>query len=153
MWGQVIARKSSTIFLGIIPTRVGTRSARYMKPSPTKGSSPRVWGQAGKTTDFAKFLRIIPTRVGTRASQLLFANCKKDHPHACGDKKLSYSLHIEGVGSSPRVWGQAESGEISEVGYRIIPTRVGTSSALEYVPISFEDHPHACGDKLTKTKP
>ena len=31
---------------------------------------------------------------------------------------------------------------------RIIPTRVGTSNVETYQTLPYEDHPHACGDKL-----
>ena len=70
-----------------------------------------------------------------------------DHPHACGDKiipKLAPVLHM---GSSPRVWGQAVSTYTTEGDSRIIPTRVGTSSALQEWQSAQKDHPHACGDK------
>ena len=71
----------------------------------------------------------------------------QDHPHACGDKTDRPLIRTSREGSSPRVWGQAlqlldRHGEV-----RIIPTRVGTSSAYP-VPLEMvEDHPHACGDK------
>ncbi len=94
--------------LGIIPTRVGTRHTlsgklpllwdhphacgdkTYFvgKATASLGSSPRVWGQVffirSKTARFG----IIPTRVGTSEA---YFNCviePRDHPHACGDKKL-----------------------------------------------------------------
>ena len=46
------------------------------------------------------------------------------------------------------MWGQEEIIAFKKGSYRIIPTRVGTST-LRLVPfLSFQDHPHACGDKL-----
>ena len=30
----------------------------------------------------------------------------------------------------------------------IIPTRVGTRKALDFAGVNYEDHPHACGDKV-----
>ena len=82
----------------------------------------------------------------SRLCVVIYRSCR-DHPHACGDKKLSYSFHIAGVGSSPRVWGQDTAIFYTYRIIRIIPTRVGTRliSSLGF-PIAW-DHPHACGDK------
>ena len=51
----------------------------------------------------------------------------KDHPHAYGDKLLSIPGVTDGVGSSPRVWGQENQLMIYLNLLRIIPTRMGTS--------------------------
>ena len=53
----------------------------------------------------------------------------EDHPHACGDKDRNARQLFGGLGSSPRVWGQADDQTIALVENRIIPTRVGTSVA------------------------
>ena len=50
-------------------------------------------------------------------------------------------------GSSPRVWGQADIHYLLCSGYRIIPTRVGTSVCCRRIIACVWDHPHACGDK------
>ena len=72
---------------------------------------------------------------------------KKDHPHACGDKKIQ-SLNIcVASGSSPRVWGQDNKFIINHFAEGIIPTRVGTSIVTVNLCFKFGDHPHACGDK------
>ena len=86
VWGQGSIILLGLSLIGIIPTRVGTRTStcRYknhgkdhphacgdkvLQESTTYvmlGSSPRVWGQV-TYKDFARFCkRIIPTRVGTR---------------------------------------------------------------------------------------
>ena len=51
------------------------------------------------------------------------------------------------MGSSPRVWGQANTLYKLEIIDGIIPTRVGTSIDDSYKAIHEGDHPHACGDK------
>ncbi len=73
-------------------------------------------------------VRIIPTRVGTSIRFLRLTVNQWDHPHACGDKHMSYLPTSSDWGSSPRVWGQVCIKEISVALFRIIPTRVGTSS-------------------------
>ena len=70
-----------------------------------------------------------------------------DHPHAYGDKLDNFSVPCSTEGSSPRVWGQALDTENYHVTRRIIPTRMGTSSAVKLMLIALWDHPHAYGDK------
>ena len=90
---------------------------------------------------------IIPTRVGTRPTSIIRILSPWDHPHACGDKYIKFSIDFLLAGSSPRVWGQ----ELPRIAGRgrtgIIPTRVGTSSLGLLLPFYNKDHPHACGDK------
>ena len=85
VWGQVQKLPYPNNFLGIIPTRVGTRlNSAWNKifeedhphacgdkfeplpqPQQAKGSSPRVWGQVRLSVASPFSERIIPTRVGT----------------------------------------------------------------------------------------
>ena len=73
-----------------------------------------------------------------------------DHPHACGDKIDDATYLMVNEGSSPRVWGQEDAVHSNTVQAGIIPTRVGTSSAVNREVNGHRDHPHACGDKKQK---
>ena len=147
MWGQ---DKTITQFSqrhGIIPTRVGTSYFSYFAALDvgdhphacgdkfgaiaivvdSLGSSPRVWGQdVGFLYRFV-FFRIIPTRVGTSLAYIAPNSDVWHHPHACGDKFACLYLFTVPIGSSPRVWGQADGRTHWKGLVRIIPTRVGTS--------------------------
>ena len=147
MWGQVAGLSSPLTFIGIIPTRVGTRCKSHYQSlqcqdhphacgdkedvaanaTPEQGSSPRVWGQVCLYNVDSFHDRIIPTRVGTSYRKLCNVKCLRDHPHACGDKKRLQLTGHETTGSSPRVWGQVTVDVTSKEMTRIIPTRVGTS--------------------------
>ena len=150
MWGQVFKPVSYGVSSRIIPTRVGTRTARYhlceraqdhphacgdKKPVQVElrsyqGSSPRVWGQVKDEVLTAQGAGIIPTRVGTRSEQNAVKVLRWDHPHACGDKKKIIDTLDKELGSSPRVWGQVKP-NINFTKLRgIIPTRVGTRVRL-----------------------
>ena len=96
--------------------------------------------------------RIIPTRVGTRSKCLTHCMIQEDHPHACGDKRLPLSSSRKQSGSSPRVWGQVERESDSPLDPRIIPTRVGTRYRVCNSGDISEDHPHACGDKISNNR-
>ena len=70
----------------------------------------------------------------------------KDHPHAYGDKCRIRKLTLQKTGSSPRVWGQAASPVRSVFVIRIIPTRMGTSSALRgFAPLVSGSSPRVWG--------
>ena len=129
------------------PHACGDKSFADVSRSPRKGSSPRVWGQACPKKLAEILTRIIPTRVGTRGCGSGSKGSYKDHPHACGDKDVMIINELSGLGSSPRVWGQASDGVSFDNCDRIIPTRVGTSLCDRETQLYPWDHPHACGDK------
>ena len=108
-----------------------------------------MWGQEANTVYPKGFMRIIPTRVGTRLCGVPHSGAVRDHPHACGDKTSAVPSGTLLSGSSPRVWGQVRNSRFSAGNFRIIPTRVGTSSSNSFNSSSVGDHPHACGDKLS----
>ena len=70
-----------------------------------------------------------------------------DHPHAYGDKAEAFFKSVQGLGSSPRVWGQAPFKNDKIPLIRIIPTRMGTSHIYTRYRYHCKDHPHAYGDK------
>ena len=87
--------------------------------------------------------------MGTRVFLTVLSFCLWDHPHAYGDKAWFVINFYPNAGSSPRVWGQAYLITVPFIVYRIIPTRMGTSSySLQLLQVA-EDHPHAYGDKLS----
>ena len=91
-------------------------------------------------------------RVGTRKLLATSTIIPRDHPHACGDKKNQYYDTQKKVGSSPCVWGQVRSIRYLPDSVGIIPMRVGTRSANEYMETVTRDHPHACGDKAGRER-
>ena len=111
-----------------------------------------MWGQGITRKAVTTTVRIIPTRVGTRYLLNAHHNYNQDHPHACGDKTFWGMSSERRRGSSPRVWGQAKKVYPKEGELRIIPTRVGTSNKLSNYIWSGEDHPHACGDKISNNR-
>ncbi len=150
VWGQVYCHGAGRIFNEDHPHACGDKAEHLDKSKHQSGSSPRVWGQAVSTYTTEDDSRIIPTRVGTRNFEKFRICNSQDHPHACGDKGNKSKDYVIGVGSSPRVWGQASVSVACTGWSRIIPTRVGTSFTIMPTPEVYEDHPHACGDKTYK---
>ena len=126
VWGQDIWQFSINGTVRIIPTRMGTSTAKDLFNASSRdhphacgdkmqekrytdkwrGSSPRVWGQEISTGSTFEYVGIIPTRVGTSPYMPLPLQVAEDHPHACGDKQLRTFYILKRLGSSPRVWGQ-----------------------------------------------
>ena len=111
------------------------------------GSSPRVWGQVIIINFNTSTTRIIPTRMGTRRGDYMNEKPMRDHPHAYGDKIHHTGRFTATEGSSPRVWGQVLKQYLWECVFRIIPTRMGTSTRQGLTKSLRRDHPHAYGDK------
>ena len=130
------------------PHAYGDKMFATVNLSLLSGSSPRVWGQEEEHRGAKAWDRIIPTRMGTSFSLCYLIKRFLDHPHAYGDKTSGYFQSVTGVGSSPRVWGQAFSNNAFFIFIRIIPTRMGTSSRRFYTRSNRQDHPHAYGDKF-----
>ena len=86
--------------------------------------------------------------MGTRPYSEVYIGERRDHPHAYGDKAEAFFKSVQGLGSSPRVWGQANLTDFKVGLEGIIPTRMGTRLAPAVNPNQPEDHPHAYGDKL-----
>ena len=86
--------------------------------------------------------------MGTSSPYFSRIGSARDHPHACGDKRYEFFTTDNATGSSPRVWGQEAYFDKAFNAARIIPTRVGTRLCLGASLLSFQDHPHACGDKM-----
>ena len=85
--------------------------------------------------------------MGTSCNDFVQIKRTKDHPHAYGDKSVDINGNRPEIGSSPRVWGQAENKPTIGACCRIIPTRMGTSCRNGQRVYQSKDHPHACGDK------
>ena len=89
--------------------------------------------------------------MGTRDAIRAAATTSKDHPHAYGDKSYPQKIFFLPKLSSPRVWGQEIYDKLTEMRARIIPTRMGTRTG-QYTDLpGYKDHPHAYGDKSSRT--
>ena len=111
------------------PHACGDKKGQEEKQMNKVGSSPCVWGQAYLGYVWHPQIRIIPMRVGTSKHVCYYQLTAQDHPHACGDKRPKRFIVSVGGGSSPCVWGQAANPTAYIILMRIIPMRVGTSTA------------------------
>ena len=147
VWGQALDYISGVACARIIPTRVGTSVFKCACYKISQDHPHACGDKVSKIRYLKPSPRIIPTRVGTRFINTGVPVICKNHPHACGDKIGEVYSVIRIVGSSPRVWGQAEYNQNQTKPTGIIPTRVGTSMPSRKGSDDNQDHPHACGDK------
>ncbi len=110
------------------------------------GSPPRVWGRPRGDGRVGVSARITPTCVGKTPRSTVSQPWMPDHPHVCGEDRVSCAPTSEVPGSPPRVWGRPRNACRHMDGTRIPPTCVGKTwcDALECREI--QDHPHVCGE-------
>ena len=147
-------RKVFRIFLQLRrdhPHAYGDKDKKISYMTSYLGSSPRVWGQVTVMLTELDYKRIIPTRMGTSVYPDEGDGDNRDHPHAYGDKESPNMKKLKQRGSSPRVWGQVCSFIYCRTIPGIIPTRMGTRYHLLIIQKFHWDHPHAYGDKLSKS--
>ena len=75
------------------------------------------------------------------------------HPHACGERGITYLVPLPEKGSSPRLWGTEISGIVQAIKDRFIPTPVGNGRAARYFLRPAPVHPHACGERPSSPFP
>ncbi len=110
------------------------------------GSSPRLWGASEQRVGRVEHRRFIPTPVGSINRTPSPPRAGPVHPHACGEH-VRKSSGLGGVGgSSPRLWGAWQVGEVEVAGERFIPTPVGSIRAGRLRLLRPAVHPHACGE-------
>ena len=72
-----------------------------------------------------------------------------DHPRACGEKRRRWRCGRRPTGSPPRVRGKVFDGSAFSRRFRITPARAGKSGRLDSAKLSWQDHPRACGEKIS----
>ena len=112
--------------------------------------------------------RITPACAGNRSLQFGKCAAGQDHPRVCGEQIVIIPLHLEMLGSPPRVrgtdipamlagarkWGSPPrvrgtviSFSLIEINRRITPACAGNSRARSLRPGHGQDHPRVCGEQ------
>ena len=101
--------------------------SRKMKRGLEVGSPPRLWGTLKADLRADSSRRITLTPVGNALSLTGGSRMKPDHPHACGERDLAYSVKTRADGSPPRLWGTLPGRAAPGLPHRITPTPVGNA--------------------------
>ena len=111
------------------------------------GSSPRVRGEDRFTIPEIPPSRIIPAGAGRSSEGYFWLSVVRDHPRGCGEKIQSVWRGPGGVGSSPRVRGEAPTPRRPPTRSGIIPAGAGRRTVQEITKKGQRDHPRGCGEK------
>ncbi len=167
LWGTASSSNNKTTQVRFIPTPVGNGISTFSRAWQsavhphacgerhgamhtrlwTHGSSPRLWGTAGNVLDGCKLIRFIPTPVGNGCRVRPYYFQWPVHPHACGERVITNVAGQLLAGSSPRLWGTAQSRNRPSRPVRFIPTPVGNGLWAPAIPSGLSVHPHACGER------
>ncbi len=109
------------------PHACGEHSPQLLIILISLGSSPRMWGTHDRRPAEEVGDRFIPTHVGNTLCGRLGAGVVAVHPHACGEHLAMVLAEVQGVGSSPRMWGTPGPTGPGPRCRRFIPTHVGNT--------------------------
>ena len=90
---------------------------------------------------------ITPAHAGKSHFFTVMSNLQRDHPRACGEKKLRIQGNESAQGSPPRMRGKASFFAHSSVPAGITPAHAGKSTTHCFWCKVDGDHPRACGEK------
>ena len=92
---------------------------------------------------------ITPAHAGKRSCIPCPLSAAWDHPRACGEKTKNHDTIRVKVGSPPRMRGK-DCSFTNDTGYPgITPAHAGKSPRRPGRAAIYQDHPRACGEKLT----
>ena len=91
--------------------------------------------------------RITPAHAGKRTTLLLCRCATRDHPRACGEKRMCNHYKRANSGSPPRMRGKGILHPMHCPHGRITPAHAGKRCSQAIRPMKRQDHPRACGEK------
>ena len=98
------------------PRACGEHNNRGLSFNTIIGSSPRVRGTRRNRSCRNPQRRIIPARAGNTCPVNTATSAPPDHPRACGEHGVFWSIYNWFIGSSPRVRGTRAGGKVAGEG-------------------------------------
>ena len=112
-----------------------------------QGSPPRMRGKVDALCLDLLQQGITPAHAGKRSGQAVHAYAARDHPRACGEKRLQLMIAALQLGSPPRMRGKASSSSFKVCSAGSPPRMRGKVRSSSSIPRFSWDHPRACGEK------
>ena len=110
------------------------------------GSSPRVRGKQRLRTRRASGVRLIPACAGKTVEEGEYLFAAPAHPRVCGENPTDATTALDPAGSSPRVRGKHDVGEINPSFSGLIPACAGKTEGGGGVSRRGPAHPRVCGE-------
>ena len=92
---------------------------------------------------------ITPAHAGKSPAVSVTLQHGEDHPRACGEKGCHVGLFYASQGSPPRMRGKGFAHLRTCCVVGITPAHAGKSHSFAYMITLAEDHPRACGEKIS----
>ena len=125
----------------------GEKQVKVVEYRNKRGSPPRVRGKDGKSFYCTTPVRITPACAGKSAFLVGVVGDLWDHPRVCGEKAVRHRLHLQRLGSPPRVRGKGCEGFHGRITSGITPACAGKSCPCAGSRLCGKDHPRVCGEK------
>ena len=107
------------------PRACGEKDALLANLNVCPGSPPRMRGKAGSTEVQDADIRITPAHAGKRQGCPGGCIPNRDHPRACGEKKIANSDELAVEGSPPRMRGKETCAPTAQRNMGITPAHAG----------------------------
>ncbi len=105
-------------------------------------------GALTRTFQLIFMVGIIPAHAGSTFRLPHAGRFCRDHPRACGEHAIGYTMHHLKTGSSPRMRGALGSHAVARIELGIIPAHAGSTRGQALRMSLRRDHPRACGEHL-----
>ena len=150
--GAAIDVPKASIAPGIIPACAGS-SSRQSRRAPAGRDHPRACGEqelprCGAVDD----LGIIPARAENSLWRRPSRQGSRDHPRACGEQVFLLRAFVIEPESSPRGRGAAAHRADDSYGLGIIPACADSSSTMNGLRTTYEDHPRVCREQYVSLR-
>ena len=133
------------------PRACGENPTESPAPTQTTGSSPRVRGKPRRDDEQGVRVGLIPARAGKTGVLMVVISFSAAHPRACGENAVSTALTTRGSGSSPRVRGKLDVGDVQPPRGGLIPARAGKTRRSGAACWRWRAHPRACGENGSRS--
>ena len=149
MRGKEYFLRYFSFYYRITPAHAGKR-LNHVRFAGCPWDHPRACGEKSVAVSTALVESwITPAHAGKRLANQHTLRLSQDHPRACGEKDFSRACKTRQVGSPPRMRGK-DVLELNTTAYpRITPAHAGKSIKICRETRRLQDHPRACGEKIT----
>ena len=109
------------------PRACGEKAGSRLWRRELIGSPPRMRGKVICMVSVSGLNGITPAHAGKSSCQCVFQSGCRDHPRACGEKKIIQNCFNIDLGSPPRMRGKAQKDPAELLAERITPAHAGKS--------------------------
>ena len=130
MRGKVAQKDFRCDRVRITPAHAGKSICKSAGAADSAGSPPHMRGKDLPRSCEGCRRGITPAHAGKRAHRAPGAVGFLDHPRTCGEKRISYSITVSGMGSPPHMRGKEHGIRTQDAAQRITPAHAGKRQTM-----------------------